>query len=76
MNYQVLFVTNLATVSEDSLGASAVGLGLANKVYVLLSLRTADPNSAESFSVIACTVWSRPKDIKYMQQGHNEPLNN
>lgn len=37
MNYQVLFVTNLPTVSEDSLGASAEGLGLANQVYVLLS---------------------------------------
>lgn len=56
MNYQVPFVTNLATVSEDSLGASVVGLGLANKVYVLLSLWTADTSSAESFCVVACTV--------------------
>ena len=66
MNYQVLFVTNLATVSEDSLWASAVDLGLADKVYVLLSLCTANPSSAESFCVIACTVQSRPNDIKYI----------
>lgn len=50
-------------------------MGLANKVCVLLCLCAADPSFAES-SVIACMVWSRPKGIKYTQQGHTEPLTN
>jgi len=53
MKYQVLFVTNPAAVTADSPGASAVGLGLADKVDGLLSLHAADPSSAESFCVTA-----------------------
>lgn len=73
VDYQVLFVTNPATVLEDSLGASAVGLGLANEVYVLLCLHTVDPSSAVRLS--HCLYNFVQAKQHHIEQGHTEPLN-
>lgn len=73
VDYQVPFVTNLATVLEDSPGASAVGLGLANEVYVLLCLHTADPSSAVHLS--HCLYNFVQAKQHQIQQGHTDPLN-
>lgn len=69
MNYLVLFVTNISTVSEDSLGAPEVGLGAANKVNVLLSLHSTAP--ALQNPSVSLPLWIvQPKYIKYKSGGH------
>lgn len=57
----------------SSLGVSAVGLGLANEVYVLLCLHTADPSSAVRPS--HCLYNFVQAKQHHVEQGHTEPLN-